>query len=243
MRHKASGPLADFWHRIPRAAAYRLEKAAKQVPVRALATLAVATCLGIGGVAALASVTGGPSTGPSESALDPANPEAERLPPTTQSPPTHGEGAPAPGASPSGQPRTPPPTSQADGPSSTDTDEATASASTETPPPAATPSQPSPDVSRRSSDEAPPNTSLSEEFPESDSALFMLSADEAASFNCSLDGGAFSPCDSPTHYTDLKPGWHTFAVSAVDSAGNADPTPAETRWLANNGNSGSDGAA
>lgn len=71
-------------------------------------------------------------------------------------------------------------------------------------------------------------------------ALFWLSADEAASFACSLDGAAYSPCDSPMRYSDLDPGWHTFAVRAVDAAGNADPSPARTRWLVTDAHSGDD---
>ncbi len=125
-------------------------------------------------------------------------------------------------------------------PASPDPADGTASANTDPPTPSESPSRPSPNGSRVVPDRTPPDTSLSEEFPDSDAALFRLGADEAASFNCSLDGGAFKPCDSPTHLSDLKPGWHTFAVSAVDPAGNADPTPAETRWLANNKTTGGD---
>ena len=179
MRHKASGPLADFWHRIPRAAAYRLEKAAKQVFLSGRwPPLPWRRAWGSAAYAALASVTGGPSTGPSESALDPANPEAERAAAdhAGTTPARRGRG-PAPGASPSGQPQTPPPTSQAD---------AAPRALTRTrrrhrraPRPRRlrrAPSQPSPDVAEAIERRTPPNTSLSEEFPESDSALFMLSA-------------------------------------------------------------------
>lgn len=236
MRHKASGPLDDLWHRIPRAAAYRLERAAERVPGRAVAALAVALCLGVGGSVALASVTGGSSSGPSESAVDPAVPDTEGPESATGAPVPADEGSPTPDAAPPSQPRTPPTTSRGNPQRSPDPAEMTASASPDNPAPAESPPEPSPDGSRLVPDHNPPDTSLSEEFPESDAALFRLGADEAATFNCSFDGGAFEPCDSPTHYTDLKPGWHTFAVSAVDSAGNADPTPAETRWLANNGN-------
>ncbi len=75
---------------------------------------------------------------------------------------------------------------------------------------------------------------MSEAQPEPDAARFTFSADEGASFACSLDGGGFTPCNSPSVYSDLPPGWHSFAVKAVDAAGNADPSPAETRWLAKN---------
>ena len=40
-------------------------------------------------------------------------------------------------------------------------------------------------------------------------------------------------CAPAVTLTDLTPGWHTLAAQAVDPAGNADPTPAQTRWHAN----------
>jgi hypothetical protein len=53
------------------------------------------------------------------------------------------------------------------------------------------------------------------------SASFTFSADEAGStFQCSLDGGAFSDCGSPAVYNGLAPGSHSFAVRATDKAGN-----------------------
>ncbi|MGH3371533.1 MAG: hypothetical protein ACRDPR_16200, partial [Nocardioidaceae bacterium] len=85
-------------------------------------------------------------------------------------------------------------------------------------------------------DETPPNTSLVEELLD-DSVLFSFTANESASFACSLDGAAYSSCGSPTRYVDLEAGWHTFAVRATDGAGNVDPTPAEVRWLASEGHS------
>ncbi|MCU0491012.1 MAG: lamin tail domain-containing protein [Chloroflexaceae bacterium] len=50
-------------------------------------------------------------------------------------------------------------------------------------------------------------------------------------FACSLDGAAFAPCSSPVSYDNLSDGTHTFAVQAVDEAGNVDPTPATVTWL------------
>jgi large repetitive protein len=62
-------------------------------------------------------------------------------------------------------------------------------------------------------------------------ALFTFeSADLSAAFECSLDGAAFAPCTSPQSLTGLAEGAHTFAVQAVDPAGNPDPTPAEQSW-------------
>jgi hypothetical protein len=63
------------------------------------------------------------------------------------------------------------------------------------------------------------------------SATFTFSADETGStFECSLDGTAFAACVSPATYTGLAVGPHTFAVRAVDVAGNVDPTPASHAW-------------
>jgi large repetitive protein len=65
----------------------------------------------------------------------------------------------------------------------------------------------------------------------STSAIFSFSADDpAATFACSLDGAAFSSCASPTTYTGLAEGPHTFRVRATDQAGNTDPTPAVRSW-------------
>jgi hypothetical protein len=58
------------------------------------------------------------------------------------------------------------------------------------------------------------------------SASFALHASQAdASYLCSLDAAAFSPCASPVSYGGLAPGSsHTFAARAVVATG-VDPTP------------------
>jgi len=61
-------------------------------------------------------------------------------------------------------------------------------------------------------------------------ATFTFSSSEPNStFQCKLDG-AISPCESPTTYTGLANGTHTFEVKATDAAGNEDPTPASRSW-------------
>src|SRR6185312_5168526 len=54
-------------------------------------------------------------------------------------------------------------------------------------------------------------------------------------FECSEDGSAWLPCASPVDTTvwlgsDDRTGSHTFAVRAVDDAGNVDPAPATAAW-------------
>jgi len=50
-------------------------------------------------------------------------------------------------------------------------------------------------------------------------------------FECSLDAGTFAPCTSPDTLTGLSNGQHTFAVRAVDAAGNVDPSKdSRTFW-------------
>jgi hypothetical protein len=54
------------------------------------------------------------------------------------------------------------------------------------------------------------------------SPSFGFAANEASAFECALDGSAFVPCSSPKVYTNpnLGNGLHTFAVRAIDIAGN-----------------------
>ncbi len=51
-----------------------------------------------------------------------------------------------------------------------------------------------------------------------------------ASFECALDGAAFSACTSPKVYTGLGLGKHHFEVRAIDDLGQPDPTPAYFNW-------------
>jgi MYXO-CTERM domain-containing protein len=62
------------------------------------------------------------------------------------------------------------------------------------------------------------------------SATFGFSSEAGTTFECSLDGAAFSPCTSPVTYSSLAEGSHTFQVRARDAAGNVDASPAEFSW-------------
>jgi large repetitive protein len=62
------------------------------------------------------------------------------------------------------------------------------------------------------------------------SARFTFSASEPATFECRLGAASFSPCPSPKTYAGLARGLHSFAVRAIDPAGNIDATPAAFGW-------------
>jgi hypothetical protein len=51
--------------------------------------------------------------------------------------------------------------------------------------------------------------------------LAFTDAEPGVRFECRLDGAAFAACSSPASFSGLGPGSHTFAVRALDAAGNA----------------------
>jgi hypothetical protein len=84
-------------------------------------------------------------------------------------------------------------------------------------------------------DRTPPETSLASGTPadpsNGKSATFGFSASEpGSSFECSLDGGAYTSCAGSKTYTGLADGTRNFSVRAIDAAGNVDPTPATYTW-------------
>ncbi|WP_158621389.1 Kelch repeat-containing protein [Corallococcus aberystwythensis] len=81
-------------------------------------------------------------------------------------------------------------------------------------------------------DQTPPDTLLisTPADPSGATATFNFSSEEGASFECSLDGAAFSPCTSPETLVNLGEGSHAFQVRARDVAGNVDESPASHSW-------------
>ncbi|HZH13511.1 MAG TPA: MYXO-CTERM sorting domain-containing protein, partial [Archangium sp.] len=72
-------------------------------------------------------------------------------------------------------------------------------------------------------------------------ATFEFSSNEpGVTFECSLDGAAYTPCTSPVTFTDLAEGEHTLQVRARDAAGNVDATPATRTWTVSAGTGNED---
>lgn len=82
-------------------------------------------------------------------------------------------------------------------------------------------------------DTTPPETTITSGPTGSTTATaasFAFGSSEPATFQCALDGAAWSTCTSPASYSSLTIGSHTFQVRAVDAAGNIDPSPASQSW-------------
>lgn len=79
-----------------------------------------------------------------------------------------------------------------------------------------------------------PNTIIDTNPPDPDNDLtptFTFSSTSATgTFVCRIDGAPFAPCNSGNTFGPLAAGNHTFEVSAIDSFGNTDPTPASYTW-------------
>jgi hypothetical protein len=81
-------------------------------------------------------------------------------------------------------------------------------------------------------DTVPPETSLTGSVLQEAGAQFTLASSEAGStFECRVDGAPYAPCPASTSVGGLAPGTRTFQARAVDSAGNADETPATLQWV------------
>ena len=88
-----------------------------------------------------------------------------------------------------------------------------------------------------SHDTTPPAARITGEPPRATARLiatFAFAAGERnVAFACSLDGGPFHVCTSPTTYRGLAPRTHTFTVTATDAAGNTAPAGAYS-WTIDN---------
>lgn len=83
-------------------------------------------------------------------------------------------------------------------------------------------------------DVTPPETSVdsgpASTVTETAASFEFSSSESGSTFECRLDGAAFSSCTSPKSYSGLAVGDHVFEVRATDAAGNTDSTPASHAW-------------
>jgi hypothetical protein len=86
-------------------------------------------------------------------------------------------------------------------------------------------------------DGTPPDTAIQGSPPamtDATASFSFIGGDGSGSgvtgYQCSLDDADFAACTSPSGYTGLDSRSHTFAVRAVDAAGNVDPTPDAHTW-------------
>jgi len=83
-------------------------------------------------------------------------------------------------------------------------------------------------------DNTAPNTTIDSGpsgIVNTDSATFTFSSSESASYICYIDDEEIEDCSSPQTFNNLINGSHTFQVTATDSAGNNDPSPATQTWI------------
>lgn len=84
-------------------------------------------------------------------------------------------------------------------------------------------------------DTTPPDTSITDGPAGTLSAtavtIHYASSETGSNFECQLDGGPWAQCaQAAVSYAGLAPGGHSFAVRAVDAAGNRDLSPATAAW-------------
>jgi hypothetical protein len=93
----------------------------------------------------------------------------------------------------------------------------------------------------------PPDTTIqsgpSGVVPPQNVSFTFTASEGGSSFECSIDGGAYSACTSPKSYASLAAGAHTFRVRAGDAVGNQDGTPAERSFEVANPPTATTGAA
>ena len=78
----------------------------------------------------------------------------------------------------------------------------------------------------RRSSAAPPRAVLASR----DASFALAASDPGASFECRLDGAAWTACPGAAAYTGLTEGRHVFEARAADGAGNVDTSPAGRSW-------------
>lgn len=209
MRHRARRPLLD-----------RLRRAPRELVVASALLL-------VGGVAGVSLAVQDPAATSARSVVDddPGTSDVGApVSPQTQEPPASLTDSPSDRSTPrpsrSGRPQASPSLTETPGlPSQTP------EAPTDPPSPEVT--TPTEGSSSEPADTGAPNTTASTVATSAETWTVSVDSDESASYECSLDGGAYEPCGGTVTYRDLKKGQHTLAARATDGAGNTDPSPAQ----------------
>jgi peptidoglycan/xylan/chitin deacetylase (PgdA/CDA1 family) len=93
--------------------------------------------------------------------------------------------------------------------------------------------EPSPPSYEWTVDTTPPVTTIESDAladTESGDVSVDFSVNESATFECSLDGGAYDSCGSPYTAAGLAVGFHTLLIRATDLVGNVESQPVSYLW-------------
>lgn len=105
------------------------------------------------------------------------------------------------------------------------------------PPPGGDDTPPDTEITSGPSGATPPKPGKLPKTTKARPEFTFASNESGSTFQCSVDGGAFASCSSlfkiPSKLSRGKPG-HSFAVRAIDAAGNTDPTPASIDFIVKN---------
>lgn len=86
-------------------------------------------------------------------------------------------------------------------------------------------------VAPPAADVTPPDTTIGKVKVKRRTVKITFSSTEpGGSFRCNLDSQPLMSCNSPLKLRRLKPGKHRVRVTAIDAAGNADPTGATAKF-------------
>ena len=153
-------------------------------------------------------------TRPSEAVSTSATPTPEHAAPTT---PTPTPAQPQPTQTESADPGRAGSRAGSSTPTPSDPPQAGSSPAPSSPPPSSTAPAPSP---------TGPDTAAATQVAAGGTwTVALSSAGTLTSFQCSLDGAAYTPCGPVATFTGLSKGRHTLSARAVDGAGTADPSP------------------
>lgn len=206
-------------HRAHRSLLNRL-----RAPSRTLGAVVTLALLVAALVATSVVTASGPPDGTDEALEVPSSPGASYDPPTpsltgspTSSPDPRPSDAATISSSPTLRPTESPVSRSGDREPAVKTTEAVPSSEAPSPSEAPATEEPAPDA---------PETTATTRSANASRWVVGVGSDTDATYECSLDGGAYQACGTTVTYEDLDRGTHSFAARATDDEGNTDPSPA-----------------